>query len=400
MDYRESLDWLYSTQMFGIKLGLENAHRLVAALDCYPTGRVIHVAGTNGKGSVCAMAESIARAAGYRTGLFTSPHLVHYNERIKINGIDASNPEISGILSYLRQLVSNWQPHPTFFEISTALALLLFKIHGCEVILLETGMGGRLDATNIVTPAVSVLTKIDFDHAQWLGETLEKIAREKAGIIKPRVPALTYPQTPEVLAVFQQAAEETQSHLTVLDTPYDASPAGLPGEHQKWNAALAVHALQISGLNCEPDAITEGLRQVSWPGRFQEIQPGIFLDGAHNPAAAKALADTWRSHFPEVKPTILIGMVADKDIAQTLSELSSIAASWIAVAPNSPRSLPVEDLASQIRLVSQAAVITSSSLAETLTLIPAPLLICGSLFLVGEALAFYHQQPATRTSAQ
>ncbi len=396
MDYAKSLDWLWSTQMFGIKLGLENMRLLAATLECNPTGKIIHVAGTNGKGSVCAMAESIARAAGCSTGLFTSPHLVRYNERIKINGVEATNIAIAEGLTVIRDIVADWETHPTFFEITTALGLHLFKKYACEIILLETGMGGRLDATNIVSPAVSVLTKIDLDHSQWLGNTLEKIAAEKAGIIKPNIPAITYPQTPNVLDVFRRATPL----LTVIGHLCDSGSITLSGEHQKWNAALAIHALETIGVPIDSASIAAGLQNVQWPGRFQQIRPGIVLDGAHNPAAARALADTWRVAFPNIRPTIVIGMVADKEITDTLIALAPLAASWICLAPQSSRSLAPENLAAHITRVSQAPVNIVSSLAQTLTKTSPPLLVCGSLFLVGEALAHYQQEPIIRTTTQ
>ena len=187
-EYRESLAWLFGTQRFGIKLGLENSRRLFRALDVpSPNERLIHVAGTNGKGSVCALLDSICRAAGYRTALFTSPHLVTFRERMQVNGELISEDEVARGLTKIRKLIADWEPHPTFFEITTALALDHFRNSEAEIIVLETGMGGRLDATNAVHPIVSVLTPIDYDHQKWLGASLAEIAREKAGIIKPRV---------------------------------------------------------------------------------------------------------------------------------------------------------------------------------------------------------------------
>jgi len=401
MEYSEALDWLYSTQMFGIKLGLENAHRLVSALDAYPNeaARLIHVAGTNGKGSVCAMAESIARAAGCTTGLFTSPHLVRYNERIKIDGADVTDLEIADGLTIIHHLVALWETHPTFFEITTALALHLFKKHACEIIVLETGMGGRLDATNIVLPDVSVLTRIDLDHAQWLGNTLEKIATEKAGIIKPHIPAITCPQAPEVLEVFRRATPL----LTVVSQPGARGAAhsiALPGEHQKWNATLAIAALESIGAPIDSASIAAGLQNVHWPGRFQQIRPGIVLDGAHNPAAARALAETWAATFPGVRPTVAIGMVAEKDISATLLALAPIAAAWIVLEPRSPRAFPAHSLAAEIRRISPAPVSHGITLDTLLDRPPHPLLLCGSLFLVGEALAHFENANPTRVTAQ
>ena len=203
MNYREAVAWLYATQRFGIKLGLENIERLLHSLsidfarlnlgsaraspETVPF-RVIHVAGTNGKGSVCAMIEAIARGAGYRTGLFTSPHLISFRERILVNGEKISEDEVAGGLTEIRELIGSWDPHPTFFEIATALALKHFQKTRCEILVLETGMGGRLDATNAVQSSVSVITPIDFDHEKWLGHSIDQIAKEKAGIIKPRTP--------------------------------------------------------------------------------------------------------------------------------------------------------------------------------------------------------------------
>ena len=202
MNYREALAWLYATQRFGIKLGLENIERLLAALpgsglETAAPCKVIHVAGTNGKGSVCAMIDAIARTAGHRTGLFTSPHLVSFRERVRVDGKKISEGEVAGGLTEIRELIRDWDPHPTFFEIATALALQHFQKTRCEILVLETGMGGRLDATNAVQSSVSVITPIDFDHEKWLGHSIDQIAKEKAGIIKPRTPVISAPQRPE-----------------------------------------------------------------------------------------------------------------------------------------------------------------------------------------------------------
>ena len=196
MNYSEALEWLYSTQFFGIKLGLENPKRLLREYLAYPPRRtkVIHVAGTNGKGSTCAFIESVARATGTRTGLFSSPHLVRYNERIRVSGVEIDDDEIASHLTALRELVAEWESHPTFFELSLALALKHFSERGCELVILETGMGGRLDATTAVPADVAVLTPISLDHQQWLGETIAEIAAEKAAIIVPRKKVFSSPQ--------------------------------------------------------------------------------------------------------------------------------------------------------------------------------------------------------------
>jgi dihydrofolate synthase/folylpolyglutamate synthase len=207
--YREALDWLYGTQRFGIKLGLENVERLLRELKVPGSNqRIIHVAGTNGKGSVCAMIDSICRVGGYRTGLFTSPHLVTYRERIRVNGQMIGTDEVASGLTTIRDLIKSWDPHPTFFEITTALALVHFKDAACDLLVMETGLGGRLDATNALTPVVSVVTPIGFDHEKWLGHTLEAIAGEKAGIIKAQVPVVSAPQEPAAENVIRARAAE------------------------------------------------------------------------------------------------------------------------------------------------------------------------------------------------
>ena len=216
----EALEWLYGTQLFGVKLGLEGMRRLAGALGVALGGeaapRFIHVAGTNGKGSTCALLESVCRAAGRRTGLYTSPHLVSLRERFRLDGALISEAELCEGLHRIRELVSEWKPHPTFFEIVTALGLEWFQRKGAEWVVLETGMGGRLDATNVVTPVVSVLTPVGLDHQQYLGTGLAQIAAEKAGILKAAMPAVSAPQSPEVLEVFQRVAMEKGASLRLV----------------------------------------------------------------------------------------------------------------------------------------------------------------------------------------
>ncbi|HZE12243.1 MAG TPA: Mur ligase family protein, partial [Chthoniobacterales bacterium] len=274
MIYREALDWLFGTQRFGIKLGLENVRRLLRELKVPGANqRIIHVAGTNGKGSVCAMIDSICRAAGYRTGLFISPHLVTYRERIRVNGEMIEPDEVATGLTALRDLVKAWNPHPTFFEITTALALVHFKKSECELIVLETGLGGRLDATNALTPVVSVITPIGLDHEKWLGHSLEAIAAEKAGIIKANVPVVSSPQDPAAEKVIRARAAECNAPLEVVAADYLSrrshakaddrrSDVALAGKHQQQNATLAVAALQAGDISVTDDAIARGLATV------------------------------------------------------------------------------------------------------------------------------------------
>ncbi len=321
MDYPEALAWLYGTQLTGIKLGLDNIHRLLDALglrDFDRTTRFLHVAGTNGKGSVCAMIDRVSRASGRRTGLFTSPHLVSFRERIRVDGEPVSRAGVAAGLTRLRRLTGDWDPAPTFFELTTALAALCFADARVEVVAWETGLGGRLDATNAITPVVSVLTAIDLDHMNYLGGTLALVAAEKAGIIKPGVPVVSAPQRPEAAAVITKAAAERGSALRWVNEPVEARiTVALPGSHQRLNAAVALAALEAAGLAASAGDVAAGLGSVEWPGRFQRLEAGrVILDGAHNPAAARRLVETWAEEFGrEDRPTLILGVLRDKEAA-------------------------------------------------------------------------------------
>src|SRR2546429_3453653 len=285
MTYKEALSWLYSLQRFGIKLGLENIRRLIAALsrsgglqsaasssdgpeaavgdlEIALPWKVIHVAGTNGKGSVCAMVDSICRAQGHPTGLFTSPHLVTFRERIRVNGEMASENAVANGLNAIRNLVADWDPHPTFFEVTTALALRYFSEAKIDVAILETGIGGRLDATNAIQSDVSVITQIDFDHEQWLGKTIPEIATEKAGIIKRGVPVVSTAQRPEAEKVIRARASECGAPFEFVTEPYGRSPIALRGDHQKQNAAVAIAAIHAAKIEIDDKAITRGLARI------------------------------------------------------------------------------------------------------------------------------------------
>jgi dihydrofolate synthase/folylpolyglutamate synthase len=393
--FEEALDWLNETQFTGIKLGLENTIRLLEAVG-NPQDRLrfIHVAGTNGKGSVCAMLDSCLRAAGHKTGLYTSPHLVDFRERIRVSGVMISPRETATGLTRLREATTHWEHKPTFFELATVLALDHFARSGCDVVVLETGMGGRLDSTNAVTPLVSVITPIAMDHMQWLGGTLPKIAAEKAGIIKKGVPVVSALQQASAADVLLSKARETGSLLRIVDKPVDVTVA-LTGAHQLWNAAVAIAALELSGLNCPSAAIQKGLSSVKWPARFQRVGERLVIDGAHNEHSAGALVSTWIEVFGNQKASIVFGALRDKEYANMLHLLEKIGRQFFFVPVQSDRSeapahlknstnLPAEefdDLSSAIK----AALETSSSV-----------LITGSLFLAGEALALSERYTPTR----
>ena len=390
--YTEALSWLYCTQASGIKLGLENVGRLLGALG-NPHRRLscIHIAGTNGKGSVSAMLDSVARAAGLRTGLYTSPHLVRFNERIQVSGQPITDDEVLAGLNLIREGIKRSGSTPTFFEITTALGFLHFLTHRVDLVIMETGLGGRLDATNLITPLVSVLTSIDLDHQKILGDSRAKIAREKAGIIKPGVPVVSIAQTADVREVIDEVAASLGSPVTYTTEPITDFQIGLAGSHQRLNAAVARDALAAAKLGISAESLKIGLRWVFWPGRFQALDDRLTIDGAHNLAASQRLVQTWSECYPGISPTVVFGGLRDKDLNEMLAALAPIAARFLLVPVKNPRS---EDPAS-IKLPNgipgdvfpgvQEAVEAARKLAE-------PILVTGSLFLVGEVLSWVQPQ--------
>ena len=409
--YSEAIQFLYQLQMFGARFGLETTRRL-AALVGNPQEqlRFIHVAGTNGKGSTCAMLESIYRHAGLRVGLFTSPHLVSFAERMQVNREMISEAEVVRLVSELQPLLKQFPTDapPTMFEVVTVMALRWFAEQRCDLVIWETGLGGRLDSTNIVKPLASVITNIDFDHQQWLGDTLEKIAAEKAGIIKPAVPVITAAQPGRGLEVIQVTARQWNAPLTLVassDSYLLPHPPSLPlhGPHQQMNAALAIATVQALAGVIPVDEITmrDGLSRVRWPGRMQlaELPSGqnVLLDGAHNAASAAALRDAVTKEFSGERITLILGVLADKDweiIARTLAPLAD---KILLVPVNSQRTLPPEQLATACRHVNatvSAEVCLSLEEALSRARGEAFLLITGSLYLVGEAMERLHLSPA------
>lgn len=425
MTYSEAIRFLFDLQMFGARFGLDTTRKL-ASLAGHPEQRLrfIHVAGTNGKGSTCAMLESIYRAAGFRVGLFTSPHLVSFSERIQVNRQLMPEGEVIRQVGEIRALIQQgWgdlpnpagflespqqtttvapdEAIPTFFEAVTVMALRYFAAQACDLVIWETGLGGRLDATNIVTPLASVITNIDFDHQQWLGNSLRAIATEKAGIIKPGVPVITGASQPEALEVIAATAQRNDALLTVIDrndaagTLLDAVKLPLLGEHQRLNAAIAVATARALGsqLPVAHETILDGLSAVRWPGRMQLTQTKdgrtILLDGAHNEASARALAEAFGKMFPDTRPTLILGVLADKDWRRIAEILAPIAGRLLLVPVKSARTLSPAEMVSVCNTVNPRANVQSlASLQEALEQSAGDpfVLITGSLYLVGEAL--------------
>jgi dihydrofolate synthase / folylpolyglutamate synthase len=408
MTYAEAIQFLYGLQLFGTHFGLERTRQL-AAFEGNPQDklRFIHVAGTNGKGSTCAMLESIYRAAGLRVGLFTSPHLVSFRERIQVNRRLISETEVARLVGEIQPLLGRFPPdaHPTMFEVVAVLALKYFAEQRCDLVILETGLGGRLDATNIVTPLASVITNIALDHEQWLGDTLAKIAAEKAGIIKPGVPVVTATDAPEALAVIEKIAQERNAPLTKINSKFKIqnSKLSLSGEHQKLNAALALATVEVlqQQIPTGTEAIHAGLSSVNWPGRLQLVQrPGgqkILLDGAHNVAGAKTLRAALETDLAGTRPAIIFGALGDKNWPEICRIIAPLAAEIYTVPVASERRADAIELAAMFQQVNPAATATAC------TTFSAALACCkdrpfvvvtGSLYLVGEALESLGVSPA------
>jgi len=399
VNYSEALAWLYGLQRFGIKLGLENIQRLIVVLRVdLGRARVIHVAGTNGKGSVCAMIDSILRAQKYRTGLFTSPHLVTFRERIRVDGKMISEDAVANGLTTICDLVRDWDSHPTFFEIATALALKHFSDAKIDVAILETGLGGRLDATNAVQSDVSVITSIDLDHQQWLGQSLRDIATEKAGIIKPKIPVVSVPQSPDAEKVIRTRAAECGAPLQFVNDSYQKTSVGLSGDYQKQNAALAIAALRAAKIEIDDFSIARGLASVDWPARFQRWDDRIVIDGAHNPGAVRVLAQTWRESFGDQRASLILAILSDKDLHGICEELAPISESVLLPKIRSERATPPGELASVLSAITPSLPCSiTDSIADAFDQArakPNPILLTGSLHFAGEALAYLHGKPA------
>jgi dihydrofolate synthase / folylpolyglutamate synthase len=402
--YRQALEFLYGLRVFGTKLGLENT-KVLAELAGNPHQnlRFIHVAGTNGKGSTCALLESIYRATGLRVGLFTSPHLISFRERIQIDRRLVSEADIVRLVEEMIQLTHRLPEdrHPTFFEVVTVMALRYFKEQECDLVIWETGLGGRLDATNIVTPLASVITNIHYDHQKWLGSTLASIAGEKAGIIKPGVPVISGVAEPEALEVIVETARERSARLIQPDlssscmTPGEIPDLPLLGAHQRQNAALALATVNVlqSKLPVSREQLNIGIKSLSWPGRLQLVtRPSgqkILLDGAHNVAGANALSSAIREHFPAANPTLIFGVLDDKDLSGICAAVAPLARRILLVPVHSERTVVPEDLVTIFKQHNpQAEICACKCLSEALANSAAdPLVIVtGSLYLVGEAL--------------
>jgi dihydrofolate synthase/folylpolyglutamate synthase len=435
MTYAEATDFLFSLRRFGWRLGLETIQRLLTLLG-NPQRRVpsAHIGGTNGKGSTAAMLAAILQTAGHRTGLYTSPHLLDFTERIRVDGRPIRRAEVTHLTARLKELCAahfadhpmsnptplapDRLPHPTFFELTTAMAFQFFRQEATEAAVVEVGLGGRFDATNVITPQVSVVTNISLEHQEYLGRTLPEIAGEKAGIVKPGVPVVTATHG-EGYEVIRQASVERGAPLIPIQEAYTwairesglagqtfdlAGPARryaglrlpLAGRHQTENAVAAIAAaevLEAQGFRVGEAAIRQGLERARWPGRLQIVseRPRILLDGAHNPAGAQALAAFVAEHRARLNRLILVfGVLRDKDWEAMLAPLGQLADQAILTHPPADRGADPHHLVAADRYCAKVEIATDPAqgvaLARSVAHPEDTILVTGSLYTVAAAL--------------
>lgn len=415
MTEREAIAKIHSVYPTGKKNGVENMRALMARLGNVQSAvPMIHVAGTNGKGSCCAMIERMLRAAGYKTGLYTSPYIERYNERIRIDGKPIDGEKLAALVERAWPAYEDCDGsgvHITEFELGTALAFLAFEQEKVDVAIIEVGLGGRLDPTNIICPLVSVITEVGMDHMQLLGHTIGEIALEKAGIMKPRVPVALGPQEKEALTVLMAAAKGLNIPVydpdaenvreTSRDVTFDVRLKGetirnltvsLRGRHQAENACAAlgaIEALRARGYRIPLAAIRAGMSDVSWPGRL-EYFGRVILDGAHNDPGVRALCRYCDDWLNREKTVLLSGMMQDKDVAQMTKRLSTRVRCVVCTQPNVPRAMAAGELAKAFEahgLKAYAEPDVKDALARARSIAgPAGMVLCaGSLYLIGEA---------------
>ena len=418
MNYQEAISFIQDSSWMGCKPGLGRITELMDLLGNPQNDlQFIHVAGSNGKGSTSAMLSSILTYAGYRTGLFTSPHLCRYNERIKINNIDISDDELCSVAEKVSVAVKQMHEEPTEFERFTAIALLYFQMCACDIVVLEVGLGGRMDSTNVIkAPVLSVITNIGLEHTELLGDTLEKIATEKAGIIKSGSDVVLYEQSAEVEKVIRRKCEVFHCGLTVTDHTQEqleqmdmtgqifsyrkrkSLRLNLLGTYQFHNAAVvldAVDALNQRGFSVSEEAVAEGLSRVVWPARMELLgkDPLFLLDGAHNPQCAEALAEALSMLTPEKKAVFITGVLADKDYPAMLAKTIPFAGHCICVTPKSDRALPAEQLSNYLKsqgIDATAAKCIDDAILMALEMAQGEIIVAfGSLYMAGEIRSHY-----------
>lgn len=420
MIYKECLIYLYGLRRFAKKVGLENVKNLLKLLN-NPQEKLkcIHITGTNGKGSTSAFINSILQELGFKVGLFTSPHLTSLRERISVNNIAISKEEIASLLTKISpkifQIATEYTfRYPIFFEVMTVLALLYFYEVRCDFVIMEVGLGGRVDATNVINPLVSVITNVSLEHTDRLGKTLEAIALEKAGIIKKGIPVVTAETEKNVISVLEEICKKNNTCLTEARKKYKWEKVictqnkiivnlkrnsdleleiNMLGEHQIINVITALAAIDFLPLKIEDKKIKEGIKKTFWPGRLEIVNkdPLIILDGAHNPAAFRVLIKALKLHFSDYKVIFILGIFKDKDVDEIIQQVLMYPPQEIVICSiNSFRALPLSELKKKIipyfsQVHEETSLVSAITYAKNKVLDKKLICITGSLHLVGEA---------------
>lgn len=414
MNYEETIAYIHNAYWTGTKHGLSRTIELLGLMgNPQDELRFVHVAGTNGKGSTCAMLASILHAAGYKTGLYTSPYVNRFNERIAIDGEPIPDDDLVNLFAKIKPVVETMPDQPSEFELITCAAMLYFKEQACDIVVLEVGMGGEFDSTNVIrTPLLSVITAIGYDHMKYLGNTIAEIAAAKAGIIKPNGITLIYGENPEADHVFQETCERMHSRLVITDHsrivdhshslhghdlsfgPYRHIHLPLIGTHQVKNAAVvltAIEELKKEGLSIPDEAVFGGMAAVRWPARMELLseEPVFLLDGGHNPHGFNAAVQTLEELFPDQKVTVMMGVMADKDHGDMIRLLMPHTRRFVTVRPDSPRSMAADALADEIRSLGGEAESAGTVENGVKTLLKGAqpedvLLAIGSLYMAGD----------------
>ena len=418
MTYTEALEYIHSVSWKGSRPGLERTEELLSLMgNPEKSLKFIHIAGTNGKGSCAAMTASILQKSGYTTGLYTSPYIFEFNERMRIDGTNISNSELAEITEYIKPLAESLEDKPTEFELVTCIAFEYFYRHSCDVVCLEVGMGGELDSTNVIEPPVaSVIMNIGLDHVEFLGDTLEKIAETKSKIIKANSLAVLYRGKKSVEDVFEKRCSEVGARLVRPDfdaiKSEEASLSGqvfsygeyksvklpLLGAHQQKNAAVVItlaNELLKLGWNITEKTVREGLESVVWQGRFEVVsrKPLFVVDGGHNPQCIEALAENVKNYLGGMKLVVLTGVLADKDFEKMYAQIADLASEFITVTPPNPRAMSAEKLKEYLEGFSKPVTACDSickgvRLAKQRAGEHGAVLAYGSLYMVGEIESF------------
>lgn len=413
MNAKEAIEYIHSVSWMGSRPGLGRTRKLLSLMgDPQNKLKFVHVAGTNGKGSVCAMLASILQSQGYRVGLYTSPYIISFNERIKVNGIDIPDEKLAEVTEYVKSFAESMEEHPTEFELVTAIGFEHFYRENCDVVVLEVGLGGELDSTNVIeAPLVSVITEIGLDHMGVLGNSVESIAYAKAGIIKTGSIAVSANNTTASARVINavcaergcacitpdfQSIQNARPHKDGVSFTYKGVDYDVPllGEYQLRNALMAItaiKALNLAGLPVDEESVTEGLRRVSWRGRFEKLcdSPLFYYDGGHNPQGVSAAVETYKARCGNQRCIVLMGVMADKDYGKEINMLKEIADAFVAVTPDNPRALSSVRLSDDIAEKGAKAIAAKSvedgvALAGALAGDNAPILAIGSLYMYCE----------------